>query len=157
MGGFMKSFLKSSAVFFVLSALLIFVSASPPCFAADHEGQTAAEAVNAFAVDLYGELRKTEGNLFFSPYSISLCLAMAFNGSRGATESQMATVLHFGPDKAKVNAAFRSVSAEIMAAAGKDIEINIANALWAEKSFVLLKEFLKTIQASQIPPAKPEA
>jgi len=32
-----------------------------------------AEANTAFAVDLYGELKATSGNLFFSPYSISTC------------------------------------------------------------------------------------
>ena len=35
---------------------------------------------NEFAFDLYGQLRQKDGNLFFSPSSISTALAMTFNG-----------------------------------------------------------------------------
>ncbi len=48
-----------------------------------------------FAFDLYQMLRQGKGNLFFSPYSISLALAMVYTGSDGKTEEQMASVLHF--------------------------------------------------------------
>ena len=59
------------------------------------------EGNNAFAVDLYGHLRKRSGNLFFSPESISTAFAMAYAGARGDTASEMATTLHFTlpPDK----------------------------------------------------------
>ena len=46
---------------------------------------------NQFALELYGKLRSEEGNLFFSPYSISTALALTFTGARGRTESQMTT------------------------------------------------------------------
>ena len=41
---------------------------------------------NAFAFELYGQLKGTNQNLFFSPYSISECLAMSYAGARGNTE-----------------------------------------------------------------------
>jgi serpin B len=47
------------------------------------DNESAAKAINAFALDLYGKIRKPEGNLIFSPYSISMALAMAYNGGRG--------------------------------------------------------------------------
>ena len=50
----------------------------------------------AFALDLYARLKSAEGNLFFSPYSISTCLAMTYAGARGSTATQMARTLHFG-------------------------------------------------------------
>jgi len=40
-----------------------------------------------FALDLYRALRKEEGNLFFSPYSISTALAMTCVGARGESET----------------------------------------------------------------------
>ena len=40
-------------------------------------------ASNAFALDLYGQLRGGDGNLFFSPYSISTALAMTSAGRAG--------------------------------------------------------------------------
>ena len=50
---------------------------------------------NAFAFHLYAQLRSRNGNLFFSPESISTALAMAYAEARGTTASQMASTLHF--------------------------------------------------------------
>src|SRR5437773_9258653 len=41
---------------------------------------------NAFAFDLYRAIRAGQGNLFYSPYSLSLALAMTYAGARGNTE-----------------------------------------------------------------------
>src|SRR4030042_1834539 len=41
-----------------------------------------------FAFDLYQALRKEDGNMFYSPYSISLALAMTYAGARGETAQQ---------------------------------------------------------------------
>ena len=62
------------------------VSQTPPT-----PDQTAlSDGNNAFAVDLYSQLRKQPGNLFFSPESISTAFAMAYAGASGQTASQMA-------------------------------------------------------------------
>jgi serpin B len=52
------------------------------------------ESTAAFAFDLYGAVHQREGNLFFSPYSVSVALAMARAGGAGETASQMDAVLH---------------------------------------------------------------
>ena len=44
------------------------------------------EGNNAFALDLFQQLRAEPGNVFFSPYSISTALAMTAAGARGETE-----------------------------------------------------------------------
>ncbi len=44
---------------------------------------------NAFAIDLYHRLASENGNLFFSPYSISSVLAMTYSWARGRTEEEM--------------------------------------------------------------------
>src|ERR1700723_1607982 len=62
-------------------------------FADDNVHQLAQDN-SAFAFDLYDQLSGTEGNLFFSPYSVSTALAMTYGGARGETESQMAKTLH---------------------------------------------------------------
>ena len=54
-----------------------------------------ADGNAAFASDLYRTLRGEDGNLFFSPYSISTALAMTYAGAAGDTASQMAAALHF--------------------------------------------------------------
>ena len=61
----------------------------------NEERKTIVEGNNEFALELYAKLRDKEGNLFFSPYSISTALAMTYAGARGQTQLQMADVLHF--------------------------------------------------------------
>ena len=48
-----------------------------------------------FALELYQELRELDGNLFFSPYSISTALAMTSAGAREGTATQMEQTLQF--------------------------------------------------------------
>jgi len=50
---------------------------------------------NAFAIDLYKQLKEQPGNKFLSPYSISTALAMTYAGARGRTAADMAEVLRF--------------------------------------------------------------
>lgn len=57
--------------------------------------QRVVEDETAFALDVYHQLRQTEGNLFFSPFSVSLTLAMLYGGARSTTEAQMAQALRF--------------------------------------------------------------
>ncbi len=52
-------------------------------------------ANNDFAYDLYQTLRLQDGNLFYSPYSLSVALAMTYGGARGETERQIAATLHY--------------------------------------------------------------
>ena len=100
---------------------------------------------SAFALDLYAKLREQEGNLFFSPYSISTALAMTYAGARANTERQMAQVLHFDLPQEKLHPAFRKLI-ERMNAQGKEsgYQLSVANALWAQKDYQFLRAFLNT-------------
>jgi serine protease inhibitor len=62
----------------------------------------AVAANSGFAFDLYARLsRANEGkNLFASPYSVSVALAMVAEGARGQTAAEMGKVLHF-PEAAR--------------------------------------------------------
>ena len=71
-----------------------------------------ADLVNgnsAFAFDLYRALCVEDGNLFYSPYSISLALAMTYAGARGETERQMADTLHFLLPQDRLHPAFNDL------------------------------------------------
>src|SRR5207237_8983854 len=67
----------------------------------------------AFAGELYAQLAKDKGNLFFSPYSISNALAMTYAGGRANTAHEMATTLHFDLEPAKFHPAFGQLSREL--------------------------------------------
>lgn len=85
---------------------------------------------NAFAVKLYRELGATNGNLFFSPYSISAALGMTYGGARGTTAREMASVLHFRLPQKELPRAFKALTGKLVASArDSDQKLAIANAL----------------------------
>jgi serpin B len=99
----------------------------------------------AFALDLYSVLRKQEGNLFFSPYSISTALAMTYGGARGDTREQMARALKFTLQESQLHGAFARLQAQLNTEQGKgEIELTVANALWAEKQYSFLEDFIQS-------------
>ncbi|MEW6404197.1 MAG: serpin family protein [Chloroflexota bacterium] len=114
--------------------------------------QTLVDGNNAFALDIYQSLRPSDGNLILSPYSISIALAMTYAGARGETESQMADVLHFDQGQDATHSAFNALDLELAqrGESGSDrdqepMQLNIANAVWAEQTFPFLQDYLDTI------------
>jgi serpin B len=113
---------------------------------------TLVEGNSAFAFDLYQELKSEEGNIFYSPYSISLALAMTYAGARGETEAQMADALDFLLSQDELHPAFNALSLELdsrgQGAQGKDGEgfrLNIVNAIWGQKDYEFLTDFLDVL------------
>ena len=107
------------------------------------------EGNSTFAFGLYQTLKTEEGNLFYSPHSISLALAMTYAGARGETEQQMADTLHFLLSQDNLHPAFNSLDTELgkrgQGAQGKDDEgfrLNIVNAIWGQKDYSFLPAFL---------------
>jgi serpin B len=99
---------------------------------------------NAFAFELYAKLKTTEGNIFFSPYSISAALAMTYAGARGNTEKQMAQVLHFGKDQKGFHEAFGELQTRMNDIQKKgNVKLSVANSLWMQKDYKFLPEFLE--------------
>jgi len=116
------------------------------------EQASLVEGNSAFAFDLYQALKREEGNLFYSPYSISLALAMTYAGARGETAEQMAGTLHFLLNQKKLHPAFNWLDAELASrgegAEGKDGEgfrLNIVNAIWGQKDYEFLSDFLDVL------------
>jgi serpin B len=117
---------------------------------------SSAENINAlikgntdFALDMYKKLSTADTNMFFSPYSISIALAMTWAGARGQTESEMASALHFSLDQAQLHPAFNDLDLALKAQAQKDgFELNIVNQLWGEKTYQFLPDYLKTVSVN---------
>jgi serpin B len=112
--------------------------------AANPDVPAVVEGNNRFAFDLYGRLREQDGNLFFSPYSISAALAMTAAGARGETADEMAKVLHLSLGAEKLAAAEGALARQVNGEGRqRGYRLRTANALWGQKGFGFRPEFLK--------------
>ena len=102
-----------------------------------------------FTLDLYNQLKMTDGNLFFSPFSIFTALAMTWAGARENTAVQMAETLHFTEKPAQFHRAIGDLISQLNAVQKEtDVELSIANAIWAQKGYQFLDEFFRIVQQS---------
>jgi len=101
---------------------------------------------NAFAIDLYGQLRGQSGNLFYSPASISTALAMTYAGARGDTATEMAKTLHFTLPPERLHPAMGVLLGELNST-HNGYQLRVADALWAEQDHNFLAAYLKQMEA----------
>jgi serpin B len=111
---------------------------------------------NEFALELYARLREQDGNLFFSPYSISTALGLTYAGARNKTAEEMAKTLHFTLDNDRLHPAFGAIMKDLNGD-GKDrpFQLLTANALWVQKDFKFLDDFLKLAKTNYDAAATP--
>lgn len=123
----------------------------PPALAAPTAEPTPEETLardNAgFALSLYGELKATKTNLFFSPYSISTALAMTYAGARENTKVQMARTLMFSQDGEALHTSFAAIESRFsgIQKAGSVI-LGVANSLWPQKGYDFKEDYVSLIK-----------
>ena len=103
------------------------------------------EANTIFAFDLFHRLQKETpgGNLFVSPASVSLALAMTYNGADRDTATAMAKVLRFDQmGLGEINEAFADLRT-ILQNPDPKVELAIANSLWARQGKRFYDDFLQ--------------
>ena len=115
------------------------------------------EANNKFAFDIYQVLKKEEGNIFFSPFSIATALTMTLTGARGNTELEMQKVLHLTEivkKKENISQKYKLLCDYINSFQQKEgILLSVANSLWLQKEFDVEQSFqqiLRNMYASEI-------
>lgn len=97
----------------------------------------------AAALDLYGKLSPKQGNLFFSPFSISSALGMVQAGARGETLKQMNQALHFGSRTHEEMLALR----QSLTAGPKDAQhLHVANSIWPSVQYPFLPAYIKLLR-----------
>ncbi len=106
----------------------------------------------AFAFDLYRELSSTDGNLFFSPHSISTALAMTYAGAKGDTETAVADTLRFSLPPERLHGAFAALAHDLdVRSTGRDkgsFRLNAANAVWAQEGHPFRDDYLDVVKVS---------
>jgi serpin B len=109
-----------------------------------------------FALGLYRALREEEGNLFFSPYSISLALAMTYSGARGETETQMGNTLRFTLPQSVLHPVFHGLDTNLVQRPSgiEGVSLSIGNALWGQIGYPFLSDFRDTLVESYDAPLR---
>ncbi len=117
-----------------------------------------------FALDLLEQLREDapDENRFFSPYSVSVALAMTYAGARGDTATEMTEALNYELEGGDLHAAFGALETEFERRNedgqavddheadeddGPAFEFTTANAVWGEEGFPFEAEFLDVLEA----------
>lgn len=139
--------MKGASVLMLVAALLLaFGMNRPQAGIPSSEARSLAGRNRKFAVALYKELAGSEGNVFFSPYSVSTSLAMAYAGARGKTAEEMATVLRFDGFDGDVHPVLRELESRIMEVNDRGfVEITVANSLWPAAGCPILEGYLKML------------
>ena len=112
-----------------------------------------AKSNNDFAAALYAQLAKGKGNLFFSPSSIHTALAMTYTGARTNTEKQMSATLRFpllggagAASQDRLHGEYAELLKLLKPPADGGYQLSVANALWGQKGYPWIKEFLDTTE-----------
>ncbi len=138
-------------ILFFATLLLLYLDNPKHPFKADDKGwneegvQKVVNANNQFAFELYGELNKLEeGNIFFSPFSIFSAMAMTYEGARGKTAEEIKSVFYF-PSKIILRRNFARIY-NLINEREQEQELKITNALWVQKNYYLLKDYIQTVE-----------
>lgn len=99
---------------------------------------------NDFSFKLFNLINQTssDSNVFISPFSVSMSLGMALNGANGETYKEIKSVLGFdeiNPDS--INYSYHNLYAKLQKLDAR-VLFEIANSIWYERNFHVLKSFL---------------
>ncbi len=101
---------------------------------------------NQLGFDLYRALRMDGENLMISPVSISMALAMAYNGANGSTKDAMAKVMYLdGISEEQVNHNLLSLL-YYLTSADEKVALTVANSSWMRDGFPFSNDYIDTIQ-----------
>ena len=106
--------------------------------------EATVEAYNSFAFDLYGRYSADDGNILFSPYSISTALSMTYEGARGETAEEMEDVFGFLEDPSlrlpSIARIYNTLNEE-----GREYALHTVNALWIQQGYPVVEDYVDAI------------
>ena len=103
------------------------------------------DACNSFAFKLYGLYDEGGGNVCFSPYSISTCMSMVYEGARGETAKEMQHV--FGWEKNDTHRLSANVFLyDRLNDPKSECEIYTANAIWIQDRFPFEEDYIGVVE-----------
>ena len=106
------------------------------------------DANTKFGFNLFSEILKQDSkkNVFVSPTSVAIALSMTYNGASGETQEAMAKALELqGMSLQDINQANETLKASLENA-DPDVQLSIANSLWAKQGTDFKRDFLQRNQ-----------
>lgn len=107
---------------------------------------------NTFAFELYQALKEGIENMMYSPYSISMAMAMTYAGARNNTETQIAGALLFTLPKERFHSTFNALDLTLNSRSQADTEgegqhfiLKGANSVWGQEGYPFLSEYLDVL------------
>lgn len=95
---------------------------------------------NRFALELYAQLRGSNGNVIVSPFNVAEALAMVERGTSGETSRELRNVIHSDLPRARSGVAWKALLADVDRSG-----VVSATALWSNGS-VLRKEYVADVK-----------
>ena len=108
-----------------------------------YDGSFPWDANNEFALKMYKNIleKNPDKNIFFSPTSIMIAMAMAYEGADGNTAQEMSNALHILPDdntrRENIASAIKSINKQDV----KNMVTNVVNSLWIKDGFLVHDEY----------------
>ncbi len=117
----------------------------PKVISLDQKSLQLLQTSNDFAFDIFNKVvsfDEDKGNLMISPLSISLALAMTYNGADGTTKEAFEKTLHLnGLSVEEINQSYQSLVNALLSVDPKVI-MEIANSIWYRNDFSVEDSFL---------------
>ena len=114
-------------------------------YATDDSVSALTTSMNTFAFEMYKQLSlEVPRNIFFSPYSIFVALSMTYEGARNDTAWEMNNILTFPQNNETALCSFGKIYNLLNQ--DKEYTLNTANALWIQKNYPFLVEYLEFLE-----------
>src|ERR1043165_5462456 len=108
---------------------------------------TAASVRNDFATRLYDKLAGTAAgkNLFLSPFSIQVALAMCAVGAKGETRKVLADLLGAPENVEEQNRQYAALLKSVNGEGDRPFQLVTANALWGQQGYHFKQDFQEAV------------
>ncbi|MEN8117442.1 MAG: serpin family protein [Bacteroidota bacterium] len=131
----------------VLSCHQIDIDPGGKTIVLDEKSAQLVEAENEFGLELFQKIYASEtkhDNIMVSPLSVSLALAMTYNGANGETQTAMEETLKvYGLTPDDINQSYASLVAALQSLDPK-VLLEIANAIYYRDDFQVENDFIST-------------
>jgi serpin B len=101
------------------------------------------KSLNSYSIDLYGQLKTDNENLFISPLSSYYALLIAYEGAKNETRQEFEKVLHI--DNYEYLSDFNAFSENLITWRDSSNYLNISNAIWLQKDFSIKADYKNKI------------